>query len=426
MSKITDVERPKGVSTPWLIVWKPSEDLNLRIAVHDGPSTLIHRENDLPQVVHNGKVLIDPKEMREGVVPTTHELLEQIKKRHNEEEILAFVGNGNLTANYDFVAWIDGRLFFIEDESVFKKLYTCIVVWKRGNITVEDIRFARENGDIRVLRHHTPEDITDQVEWATSGQPLVRNGEAIPLHEIAHLFYDARHLISPLRIAFNDAVLFFPQAQLQEGLLRKAVCGPIQVIPEAHVDEETVIPLTVRGWLDMRESNPSQLKSAQKFFRQHGIIKPSQSLCHPKVFLETARLCEQLLIQSLKEAGYEIVDHSLPLKEGQARFINGHLEIYFRKAIYPHNMFVRFKDGRCGFLLFPGKSGREGTTIPFAQWYLTEVLGVEDALLLDNGGDVRLWYRGQYLLPPFNGREEIRSILALTTRRGSWPEVQVR
>ena len=38
---------------------------------------------------------------------------------------------------------------------------------------------------------------------------------------------------------------------------------------------------------------------------------------------------------------------------------------------------------------------------------------IMDALLLDNGGDVRLWYRGSYLVGSSEGRSPIRSILVL-------------
>jgi len=70
----------------------------------------------------------------------------------------------------------------------------------------------------------------------------------------------------------------------------------------------------------------------------------------------------------------------------------------FRKAVYPDNVFVRWSDGSCGCVVWPGKSGREGTTLPGAQQYLTSVLGATDAVLLDNGGDVRPTYRGGELV----------------------------
>jgi hypothetical protein len=45
---------------------------------------------------------------------------------------------------------------------------------------------------------------------------------------------------------------------------------------------------------------------------------------------------------------------------------------------------------------------------------LTEELKVQDALLLDNGGDVRLWYRGRHLIESGQGRQEVRAMLVLS------------
>jgi hypothetical protein len=80
--------------------------------------------------------------------------------------------------------------------------------------------------------------------------------------------------------------------------------------------------------------------------------------------------------------------------------VNGHLEL-------------------CGVVVFPGKSGQKGTTLPAAPHYLGEDLGVEDAVLLDNGGDVRLWYRGCVLVPSSEQRPEIRSMLGLFALDGA-------
>ena len=70
-------------------------------------------------------------------------------------------------------------------------------------------------------------------------------------------------------------------------------------------------------------------------------------------------------------------------------------------------------------MVFPGKSGREGTTLPDAQHYLADVLGVEDAVLLDNGGDVRLTYRGSELVHSSENRPQIRAMLALMAAPGA-------
>ena len=43
--------------------------------------------------------------------------------------------------------------------------------------------------------------------------------------------------------------------------------------------------------------------------------------------------------------------------------------------------------------------------------FLAEGLKVQDALLLDNGGDVRLWYRGRDLVESGQGRQEVQALL---------------
>ena len=154
---------------------------------------------------------------------------------------------------------------------------------------------------------------------------------------------------------------------------------------------------------------------------QHRVLQGHEDPEEPGVLLRVAETTERLLDEALRGADYRLVDSSRPLREGEVRFINGHLEIFFQKALYPHNIFVRWPDSACGFVVFPGKSGREGTTLPHAQQFLTRGLKVEGAILLDSGGDVRLWYRGRYLVPCSEEREEIRSILALTAPKGEWP-----
>jgi exopolysaccharide biosynthesis protein len=224
--------------------------------------------------------------------------------------------------------------------------------------------------------------------------------------------------VQPLRISLNGTALFVPNAQLQQGLLRKALCQPVHVRPEAQVDEETTLPLTASGWLQMTRENPAALLKAASFLWERGLLKDGESIEQATVLLRVAETMERLLDEALKGAGYRLVDNSRPLREGGVRFINGHLEIFFRKALYPHSIFVQWSDGSCGFVVFPGKSGWEGTTLPYAQRFLIEELQAQDAILLDNGGDVRLWYRGQYLVPSSEGREEVRSVLVLTAPRG--------
>lgn len=421
----------EGIRQPWVCRWRPDGILRLRLLVDETQNEghPIRREDDLPKFSVQGKDITDQREMRQGIIKTTNQHLEDLRTRYPDEDALAFVGNGNLLANYGFVASSDGVLYRLADEPVFKRHYPCIVSWKDGHVTVEDVWFARENGRVIILRKmdETVEDITDEIDFATSGQPLVRHGKAVPLEQIAEQWYDTRHLVQPLRVVINGTALFVPNAQLQHGLLRKALCQPVHIRVEAQVDEHTTLPLTISGWLKMAKEETTAIAHAANFLKQEGILQEQESIDEPSVLLRIAETMETMLSEAMKSAGYCLVDDSRPLQKGEARFVNGHLEIFLKEALYPHNIFVRWSDGSCGFVIFPGKSGREGTTLPYAQQFLTEELKVQDSILLDNGGDVRLWYRGQYLVPSSEKREEIRSILALTVPRGEnvWGKISV-
>jgi hypothetical protein len=136
--------------------------------------------------------------------------------------------------------------------------------------------------------------------------------------------------------------------------------------------------------------------------------------------LRVAQRLKRLLMEALTMGGYDLVDGSGPLREGEARFINGHLELFFKKAIYPHNIFFKRADGAWGFALFPGKSGWAGVTLPFAQEFLIRQLGAVDALLVDNGGDVALMWRGHRIVGSSEGRQELRSIFLITVPKGHY------
>lgn len=424
---------PSRFTRPFVAKFLPGPDLSLQLAVAEGldGAEPIHREHDLPSFHVDGQTVTDQRAMRSGVIPQDTQLCKALTTRDPLREIVGFGSNGNLGANYGFVAFVGGRLIHLRDELVFKRSYTCIVAWNDGHVSVEEIWFARENGNrIDVLRkngHHTHpsgqralQNITDQISFVTSGQPLVRRAKAVALELVAEQWYDTRHLVQPIRLQIGGAALFFPNAQLQNGLLRLALCQPVHVRLEAEADERTRLPLSSKGWLALARENPEGLAKTEAFLKQQGLLMAADSLKDSTVLTRVGETMEALLEAALKTGGYDLVDGSGPLREGEARYLNGHLEIFFRKAIYPHHIFVRWADGYCGFVVFRGKSGREGTTLPHAQEVLLNDLKVQDAVLLDNGGDARLWYRGQYLVTPSERRPEIRSLLALTAPKDHW------
>ncbi|MCX7777537.1 MAG: hypothetical protein N2381_05715, partial [Armatimonadetes bacterium] len=144
----------EAIRQPWILRWKPNDIFRLRLLVDEAQDKgqPIRREHDLPKFRADGKEFTDGRAMRQGIIKTTEQHIADLNARYPDEEPIAFVGNGNLLANFGFVAWFMGVLYHLADEPVFKQLYTCIVNWKDGCVTVEDIWFARENGRVIVLR----------------------------------------------------------------------------------------------------------------------------------------------------------------------------------------------------------------------------------------------------------------------------------
>jgi hypothetical protein len=200
---------------PWIVRWHPNGRLRLHLtfdSAHNGGHP-IAREWDLPAFHADGKTLTDQCEMRQGFIKRAEEHRADLAGRYPEEHALVYVGNGNLGANFDFVAWSGGVLYHLADEPVFKQPYTCLVSWKDGRITVEDLWFAHENGTVIVLRKmdNTIQDVTEEVSFTTSGQSLVRGGEALSLPHIAEQWYDTRHLVAPLRVTLKWDRAFRPK-----------------------------------------------------------------------------------------------------------------------------------------------------------------------------------------------------------------------
>jgi hypothetical protein len=410
-TEMTNGNKGKQKTLPFVLRAQMVPGLRWALSVDEAGnfSQPISRAYDLPAFRANGTTLTDQHAMRRGIIMTEAQHHRALQKRYPGAIEIASIGDGNLTANFGFVAYSDGHLFCLAGEAVYRNRYTCLVAWKDGHLTVEDIWFVKEYGEVRVecKDNGRVRDITDEVDFVTSGQALIRNREKVPLDQIAELFYDTRHLLNPIRFAINGSALFLPNAQLQHGLLRKAVDGPVRIALEAQVDEETALPLSVKRLRELAETRPAELEKTAAFLRRHQMLAEGEKLREPAVLLRVAEQIEQLLAKSLAASGYSVIENLGPLREGDVCFVNGHMEVFFRKAIYPHNIFVRWADGSCGAVVWPGKSGREGTTLPEAQQYLTEVLGVEDAVLLDNGGDVRLTFRGCELVRSSEKRPQI-------------------
>ena len=107
------------------------------------------------------------------------------------------ISNRNLGTNHGHVAWQrqqSPRIFVIQEDPADRPFYSCLCIWRSGSLSLDDLRF-----DMVGDRAHAAEDgrdVSDELEWATAGQRVLRSGQVPNIDEIADHFYDVRHVLA--------------------------------------------------------------------------------------------------------------------------------------------------------------------------------------------------------------------------------------
>jgi hypothetical protein len=107
------------------------------------------------------------------------------------------ISNRNLGTNHGHLAWQRGEappVFHVREDPCDRDAYACLTVWRDGRISIEDLAFDVAAGRIR--RTSDGRDLSDDVEWATAGQPVLRDGRVARFETIADQFYDVRHVLA--------------------------------------------------------------------------------------------------------------------------------------------------------------------------------------------------------------------------------------
>jgi hypothetical protein len=110
------------------------------------------------------------------------------------------VSNRNLGTNHGNVAWQRGAqppIFRIQEDPCNYGVYSCLSVWRDGRISIEDLRFDFDGQKIYSANPTTDgRDLSEEIEWATFGQRVVRDSGLIRIEEIIGQFYDLRHALA--------------------------------------------------------------------------------------------------------------------------------------------------------------------------------------------------------------------------------------
>jgi hypothetical protein len=104
------------------------------------------------------------------------------------------ISNRNLGTNHGHLAWQRGerpRLFKILEDPGQAGGGSFLTAWRDGSLSIEDLRVDAD-------RVFTSEgrDVGDDLEWATTGQRVLRDGAVTRIEEIADRFYDIRHVLA--------------------------------------------------------------------------------------------------------------------------------------------------------------------------------------------------------------------------------------
>ena len=293
----------RSQTQPFRTRWTQSE-LYLVVDEDRNHGSPIRREHDLPTYTQAGVTATDQHQMRK-TIKTDLELLDELLTANPNLHPILFTGNGNLLANPGFVAWLDGVLYHLAQEPVFQHPYAGLVAYQEGTVSIEEVSFFEERGHAGVLRldgrNGGLEDITERTRLVTTGQPLIRHGQAVPLAHIAPLFYDTRHLVQPLCITIGNDVLFVPTNQLQHGLLRKALVQPVHIELQAVLNGELHLPLSMAGWLNA-DNGPAVTK-ATTYLQQKGILKEGDDVTQAERCSETGTVGRNAAARSPDEGG---------------------------------------------------------------------------------------------------------------------------
>ena len=106
------------------------------------------------------------------------------------------ISNRNLGTNQGHLAWQRGespRAFRIREDRAGAPR-ACLVARQGGQLSIERLDFDIESD--RLYQVVDGGDVGDEIEWATSGQQVLRQGRVATLDELMGAFYDARHLLA--------------------------------------------------------------------------------------------------------------------------------------------------------------------------------------------------------------------------------------
>ena len=331
--------------------------------------------------------------------------------KSSKPQLIGLQSFGDLTMNLWNVAFVrlptgEPKLIYLSDEKINDRVYSCVVKWKPGNtlnkpaVTIDFLRFSsfidsKDPGVVRLAESDKP--IADQIEFAASGQQVIRDGNVVKAQEIVDQFADVRHLLALPNLNPNGPLYSDLTNQLDLDSGR----------PRFYFGRKQEFDL----WFG--EAPLLQYRNTRRA-AVNGVIELNRLESGASMEQVRAALSFQLIKvdnQNKPDPLYrEITTPTQPLKRGEWRFVpedSQWIDIWLKPNIYPSNILGVTKKGDVicfawsgSYTNAPGHTLIEdldsklyGHRIESATTMLQRVgnaYGLKDAILLDEGSDVRL------------------------------------
>ncbi|MDP8216144.1 MAG: fructose-bisphosphatase class III [Candidatus Kaelpia imicola] len=189
------------------------EEIETVVVVDDANNNRLYA-NRLQNVVEvdgaNSIAMNDMNVVRNGM-QTIDEYIAEYESKHSDKEVIAALPASNVLWNDWFVAYSEGTLYHRFNEPIdnrsYSTGYSMFVVYNDGRVAIESLRFENNDQGLRVIKATSREDITDQINYATFGQQILRGGATRDITEISYQWDDLRHLIGFPEIRTLDSSL---------------------------------------------------------------------------------------------------------------------------------------------------------------------------------------------------------------------------
>ena len=296
---------------------------------------------------HQGQLLFG-RQIRLGTISVwEHQIRYLSEISENDAFIISIAGNGNLTQNPYFIAWYGdtGELIRLKNEPITDRVYDCMVIDSNYDCSIKTLHFETTGSitDIagwKAVDNKNNSELTS-TKVAFSGQRIVTDGNALTrpqLNEqvLSGLYYDLRHIFR------------FPAIKCWNY------------------------------WKDV---------GLERFYDHGSINRFSvlKALNHDTISTRWKDLTQnsQELFTPFNDKSYA---NSSSLSPGHFKFNDDMIEIAYSDGIYCHNVLGIDKDENLCTMQVTGWSNNVGATILTLSHLASQIF--QDALLLDNGGDV--------------------------------------